>query len=168
MQLLQITCCLENVLKWIEIGHLKKLKGTQFNMDGTVTNTSIASHSSLSIKARATERGQANTECCKLKFKIPAPTTIARRVIFLILFLSFLYQVINSGIKWHNAEVGTYQEKAEVDYLDYPSVSLCFLPPKKRFSENKTWAIANSSLELGLEKITSIKQRLYRNGRYPN
>ena len=142
-------------------------------MEGTVTNTTISSHFKVSpiskAQGKSIERGQANTECCNLNLGLCDPTTIARRVIFLILFLSFLWQVINSGIKWHKAEVGTFQEKAEVNYLDYPSVSLCFLPESRKFYGDRTWTIKNSSLELRLERMNlRIRQRLYKNGRYPN
>ena len=53
--------------------------------------------------------------------------------------------------QFDSGRISQYKEKAEVDYLDYPSVSLCFLPPSRLFNGNRTWTIKNSSLELGFQ-----------------
>ena len=84
---------------------------------------------------------------------------IARRVVFLLIFLFFLSRVVESCLKWYKGDVGTFQKKGETDSVGFPSISLCF-KPKKNFQvnvfKNETWTYPNSSLD----RVIEIRQRL--------
>ena len=88
-------------------------------------------------------------------------TVIARRVIFLSLFLLFLSRVIDSCIKWQRGDIGTFKEKVQADSVTYPSFSLCLLPAwvNAKVSKNETWNFPNSSLD----RLIEVKQRLFKN-----
>ena len=91
-------------------------------------------------------------------------TAIARRIVFLVLFLLFMISVIDSCRKWYRGDIGTIKEKDQAFNLTYPSFSLCLLlnnMNNSRVSKNEKWMFPNSTID----RLIEVKQKLLKNDR---